>query len=91
MSGLAWRAPWLDLGVARVFGAITSAVNEAWGVERNRSFWKHRLVSFLMLVAAGRRDDRGAVAGASLSKWPQGSSFGVMLSRFHWMAGTAEH
>ena len=36
-----------------VFGAITSAVNEAWGVEKQRSFWKHRLVSFLMLVAAG--------------------------------------
>ena len=31
---------------------MTSAVNEAWGVEKQRSFWKHRLVSFLMLVAA---------------------------------------
>ena len=41
---------WASLGV---FGAITSAVNEAWGVEKQRSFWKHRLVSFLMLVAAG--------------------------------------
>ena len=28
-------------------------MNEAWGVEKQRSFWKHRLVSFLMLVAAG--------------------------------------
>jgi membrane protein len=41
---------WSSLGV---FGAITSAVNEAWGVEKQRSFLKHRLVSFLMLVAAG--------------------------------------
>jgi membrane protein len=41
---------WASLGV---FGAITHAVNEAWGVEKQRSFWKHRLVSFLMLVAAG--------------------------------------
>ncbi len=41
---------WASLGV---FGAMTSAVNEAWGVEKQRSFWKHRLVSFLMLVAAG--------------------------------------
>ena len=41
---------WASLGV---FGAVTSAVNEAWGVEKQRSFWKHRLVSFLMLVAAG--------------------------------------
>jgi membrane protein len=41
---------WGSLGV---FGAVTSAVNEAWGVEKQRSFLKHRLVSFLMLVAAG--------------------------------------
>ena len=41
---------WASLGV---FGAVTSAVNEAWGVEKQRSFWKHRLVSFLMLAAAG--------------------------------------
>src|SRR5512138_3160735 len=41
---------WSSLGV---FGAITSAVNEAWGVEKQRSFLKHRMVSFLMLVAAG--------------------------------------
>ena len=41
---------WSSLGV---FGALTSAVNEAWGVEKRRSYLKHRLVSFLMLVAAG--------------------------------------
>ena len=41
---------WSSLGV---FGAITGAVNEAWGVGTQRSFLKHRLVSFLMLVAAG--------------------------------------
>jgi membrane protein len=41
---------WASLGV---FGAITSAVNHAWGVERQFSYWKHKLVSFLMLVAAG--------------------------------------
>jgi membrane protein len=35
-----------------VFSAISSAVNHAWGVEKQRSFLKHRLVSFLMLVAA---------------------------------------
>ena len=40
---------WASLGF---FGAVTSAVNEAWGVEKQRSFWKHRLVSFLLLVAA---------------------------------------
>jgi membrane protein len=59
----AFRAARLQLGVGGllalvwgslgVFGAVTSAVNEAWGVEKQRSFLKHRLVSFLMLVAAG--------------------------------------
>jgi membrane protein len=49
---------WASLGF---FGAVTSAVNEAWGVEKQRSFWKHRLVSFLMLVAAS-----AAMAGALL-------------------------
>ena len=47
---------WASLGF---FGAVTSAVNEAWGVEKQRSFWKHRLVSFLMLVAATVADGRG--------------------------------
>ena len=41
---------WASLGV---FNAVTSAVNHAWGVERRRSFLRHRLVSFLMLLSAG--------------------------------------
>jgi membrane protein len=40
-------------GAVGVFGAISTAVNHAWGVERQRSFWKHRLFSFLMLGVAG--------------------------------------
>jgi membrane protein len=44
--GLVWSA----LGI---FGAISTAVNYAWGVEEMRSFWKHKLFSFLMLVVAG--------------------------------------
>jgi membrane protein len=44
--GLLWSA----LGI---FGAISTAVNYAWGVEEVRSFWKHKLFSFLMLVVAG--------------------------------------
>lgn len=40
---------WAALGV---FGAIASAVNHAWGVERGPGFLKHKLVSFLMMVAA---------------------------------------
>jgi membrane protein len=44
--GLVWAA----LGV---FGAISTAVNHAWGVEKTRNFWRHRAFSFLMLATAG--------------------------------------
>ncbi|MBI4475959.1 MAG: YihY/virulence factor BrkB family protein, partial [Acidobacteria bacterium] len=36
-----------------VFMAVSSAVNEAWKVEKQRSFLKHRLFAFLMLATAG--------------------------------------
>lgn len=36
-----------------VFNALSSAVNHAWGVEKRRSFLRHRLFSFLMMVSAG--------------------------------------
>ena len=67
-----------------MFGAVKSAINEAWGVEKQRSFWKHRMVSFLMLVASGGVMVLGLllvsaieVAGAS---W-----FGAMLAQFTWL------
>lgn len=41
---------WAAMGV---FGAITSAVNHAWGVEKMPSYFKHKLISFVMLVTAG--------------------------------------
>ena len=41
---------WAALGV---FNAVSSAVNYAWSVEKRRSFLKHRLVSFLMMLSAG--------------------------------------
>jgi membrane protein len=44
--GLIW-------GALGFFGAISTAVNYAWGVEKTRSFWKHKLFSFGMLVVAG--------------------------------------
>lgn len=40
---------WASLGV---FNAISSAVNHAWSVEKKRSFLKHRLVSFVMMLSA---------------------------------------
>jgi YihY family inner membrane protein len=39
---------WASLGV---FSAISTAVNHAWRVEKQRSYLKHKLVSFLMLLA----------------------------------------
>jgi membrane protein len=40
-------------GALGVFGAISTAVNHAWGVEKTRGFLSHRVFSFLMLLAAG--------------------------------------
>ena len=72
---------WASLGV---FGALTSAINEAWGVEKQRSFWKHRMVSFLMLVASG-----GVVVVAlllvSAVEVAEASWFGGMLAQFEWL------
>jgi membrane protein len=73
---------WASLGV---FGAITSGVNEAWGVEQQRSFWKHRMVSFLMLVAAGLVMIIALLLVGAV-KVAEASSFGVMLARFGWLA-----
>jgi len=72
---------WASLGV---FGAITSAVNEAWGVEKQRSFLKHRLVSFLMLVAAGSVM-LVALILVSFMQVVEARWFGGMVARFQWM------
>jgi membrane protein len=40
---------WASQGV---FGAISTAVNHAWAVERPRSFWRHRWFSLLMMSTA---------------------------------------
>src|SRR5689334_21911864 len=40
---------WAAMGV---FSAITSAVNNAWGVEKQPSYFKHKMMAFIMLVAA---------------------------------------
>lgn len=41
---------WAAMGV---FGALTSAINHAWGVDKQPNFFKHKLISFLMLVMSG--------------------------------------
>ena len=40
---------WAAMGV---FGAVTSAVNHAWGVEKDYNFFMHKAVAFLMLLVA---------------------------------------
>jgi len=40
-------------GAMGVFGAVTSAVNHAWGVERSPGFLRKRLISLVMMLAAG--------------------------------------
>lgn len=40
---------WAAMGF---FGAISNAVNYAWGVEKQPSYLKHKLIAFLMLTAA---------------------------------------
>jgi membrane protein len=72
---------WASLGV---FGAVTSAVNDAWGVEKQRSFLKHRMVSFLMLVAGGGVMIVGLLLVGAVEV-AQASWFGVMLARFTWL------
>jgi membrane protein len=41
---------WAAMGV---FGAVTTAVNHAWGVEKQPSYFKHKMISFVMLVLSG--------------------------------------
>ena len=41
---------WAAMGV---FGAVTSAINHAWGVDKQPNYFKHKLISFVMLLAAG--------------------------------------
>lgn len=82
---------WASLGV---FNEVTSAVNHAWRVERHRSFLKHRLASFLMLLSAG-----GvlavALALASAVRMAESSAFGAVLvasPALQWISGlTADY
>lgn len=40
---------WASMGV---FGAVTTAINHAWGVEKQPNYFKHKLIAFAMLVCA---------------------------------------
>jgi membrane protein len=67
---------WASMGV---FGAITSAVNHAWGVEQTYGFLKHKLVAFVMMFAAALL----AVAALMLVG-------AVQVVEAHWFAGVIE-
>jgi len=72
---------WASTGV---FNALTSAVNHAWGVEKRRSFLKHRLVSFLMLVSAGGVLLIGLIL-ASVVRLAESTRFGSSLGNVPWV------
>ena len=81
---------WASLGV---FNAVTSAVNHAWGVEKRRSFLKHRLVAFLMLLSAGGVLLLGLIL-ASVVRLAESSRFGQEFGRspaLAWASGMTAH
>lgn len=72
---------WASLGV---FNAVSAAVNHAWAVEKPRSFLKHRLVSFLMLLSAGGVLVM-ALTLASVIRLAETSWFGAVVSATPWL------
>lgn len=72
--GLVW-------GALGFFGAVSTAVNYAWGVEKTRSYWKHKLFSFLMMVVAGALL-LAALLLVSASQVVGASWFAGVLARF---------
>jgi membrane protein len=68
-------------GALGVFGAISTAVNYAWGVEKQRSFWKHKMVSFIMLLVSGAML-LAALLLVSASSVVGASWFAGVLARF---------
>jgi membrane protein len=68
---------WAAMGV---FGAITSAVNHAWGVDKQPSYFKHKMISFVMLVMASLLL-LAALALVSAVNVVQSGWFAVVLTR----------
>ncbi len=72
---------WASTGV---FSALTTAINHAWGVEKRRSFLRHRLVSFLMLLGAGAVLLLGLIL-ASVVRLAESSRFGAAIATSPWL------
>lgn len=79
---------WSSLGV---FGAITTAVNYAWRVDKQPNYFKHQLVAFLMLLAAGLLL-MAALALVSAGNVVEASWFAAVLGNvpaLEWLRGVA--
>lgn len=79
---------WAAMGV---FGAVTSAVNHAWGVERQPSYFKHKLISLVMLVMSGVLLLLGLVAVSAINV-AEASWFAVVMDRapaLYWLRSYA--
>ena len=71
-------------GALGVFGAISTAVNYAWGVEKQHSFWQHKLISFVMLLVAGLVLII-AIIGVSMTQLVGAQWFSGILRQFPWL------
>lgn len=69
-------ALWGSMGI---FGAITSAINHAWGVEKRPSFWKHKLIALTMLTVAAVLLVLALLLVSSV-KFAQASWFGSVIN-----------
>jgi membrane protein len=69
---------WASMGV---FGAVTSAVNHAWGVDKQPSYVKHKLISFVMLLMAGVLLIMGLLLVSAISV-VEATWFAVVVARF---------
>jgi membrane protein len=72
---------WAAMGV---FGALTSAINHAWGVERQPSYFKHKLISLLMLVASSLLLLAGLLLVSAVGV-VQASWFASVVERTPWL------
>ncbi len=73
---------WAAMGV---FGAVTSAINHAWGVEKQPNYFKHKLISLVMLIAAGVLMVAGLLL-VSAGNVVEARWFAVVLHRFPGLA-----
>ena len=72
---------WAAMGV---FGAVTSAVNHAWGVEEPLGFWRHKLIAFVMLLGSGALLVTALLLSGAIQV-VESSWFSGVVERFPWL------